>query len=95
LVFIIETSRAFLRSMGLPERVTLHARQAFHALHDQGLASAPLWDSETASVPGMISASDFIQARCSLGSALRRSRSLPLLKTVGEALMGCTHSRWR
>lgn len=39
----------------------LPIRQALHALHDQGLASAPLWDSETASVPGMISASDFIQ----------------------------------
>ena len=41
----------------------LPIRQALHALHDQGLASAPLWDGETATVPGMISASDFIQVR--------------------------------
>lgn len=27
----------------------------------QGIASAPLWDTETASIAGMISASDFIQ----------------------------------
>jgi hypothetical protein len=27
----------------------------------QGIASAPLWDADTATVPGMVSASDFIQ----------------------------------
>jgi hypothetical protein len=27
----------------------------------QGIASAPLWDAGTATVPGMVSASDFIQ----------------------------------
>lgn len=27
----------------------------------QGIASAALWDAETATVPGMVSASDFIQ----------------------------------
>ena len=52
-----------LKTLGCLALTLAHARQAFHALHDQGLASAPLWDSETASVPGMISASDFIQAR--------------------------------
>lgn len=29
-------------------------------LHMQGVASAPLWDEETGSIIGMISASDFI-----------------------------------
>ena len=38
----------------------LPVRQAFHALHDQGVTSAPLWDSEAHSMAGMISASDFI-----------------------------------
>ena len=50
--------------------------QAFHALHDQGLASAPLWDSETASVPGMISASDFIQVRFLVGKVCEWTRLL-------------------
>lgn len=35
----------------------LPVRQAFHALHDQGVTSAPLWDSTTHSMAGMISAS--------------------------------------
>ncbi len=48
--------------------VELPVRQAFHALHEQGVASAPLWDAETAVVAGMISASDFIHI-------LRRLRS--------------------
>eukprot|EP00192_Tetraselmis_astigmatica_P003438 CAMPEP_0117653972 /NCGR_PEP_ID=MMETSP0804-20121206/3489_1 /TAXON_ID=1074897 /ORGANISM="Tetraselmis astigmatica, Strain CCMP880" /LENGTH=551 /DNA_ID=CAMNT_0005460209 /DNA_START=679 /DNA_END=2334 /DNA_ORIENTATION=+ len=39
----------------------LPVRQAFHALYEQGIASAPLWDTESASIVGMISASDFIQ----------------------------------
>eukprot|EP00198_Chlamydomonas_reinhardtii_P013855 XP_001703192.1 predicted protein [Chlamydomonas reinhardtii] len=40
--------------------VDLPVRQAFHALHEQGTASAPLWDTTTRSIPGVISASDFI-----------------------------------
>lgn len=40
--------------------VDLPLRQAFHALHEQGIASAPLFDSETGSICGVISASDFI-----------------------------------
>lgn len=40
--------------------VDLPMRQAFHALFEQGLASAPLWDGREASVVGVISASDFI-----------------------------------
>lgn len=37
-------------------------RRAFHALAEQGIASAPLWDRSTQSVAGMISASDFIES---------------------------------
>ncbi|KAL4424148.1 hypothetical protein ABPG75_001449 [Micractinium tetrahymenae] len=40
--------------------VDLPMRQAFHALHEQGIASAPLWDGEQGRVIGMLSASDFI-----------------------------------
>lgn len=40
--------------------VQLPVRQAFHALHEQGIASAPLWDPKSAQIVGMISASDFI-----------------------------------
>ena len=42
--------------------VDLSIRQAFHALHEQCIASAALWDSEEKSIVGVISASDFIQA---------------------------------
>ncbi|KAG2491725.1 hypothetical protein HYH03_009888 [Edaphochlamys debaryana] len=40
--------------------VDLPVRQAFHALHEQGTASAPLWDCGERAIPGVISASDFI-----------------------------------
>lgn len=40
--------------------VDLPMRQALHALHEQGIASAPLWDSEAGGVVGVVSASDFI-----------------------------------
>lgn len=49
--------------------VDLPLRQAFHALHEQGLASAPLYCSETAAVAGIVSASDFI-------ATLQRLRSM-------------------
>ena len=39
----------------------LPVRQAFHALHEQGTASAPLWDASAGAIVGVISASDFIQ----------------------------------
>ncbi|KAK9839636.1 hypothetical protein WJX81_002159 [Elliptochloris bilobata] len=51
---IPESGKVVLLDTGLP------IRQAFHALHEQGVASAPLWDADTVSVVGMISASDFI-----------------------------------
>ena len=59
---IPESGKVVLLDTDLP------VRQAFHALHEQGVASAPLWDSEAVAVVGMISASDFIHV-------LRRLRS--------------------
>ena len=59
---IPESGKVVLLDIDLP------VRQAFHALHEQGVASAPLWDSEAVAVVGMISASDFIHL-------LRRLRS--------------------
>ncbi|KAG1669919.1 hypothetical protein FOA52_002446 [Chlamydomonas sp. UWO 241] len=50
--------------------VDLPVRQAFHALHDQGVASAPLWDSEAVTVHGVISASDFISVLTRLRSSV-------------------------
>eukprot|EP00201_Polytomella_parva_P022963 CAMPEP_0175046128 /NCGR_PEP_ID=MMETSP0052_2-20121109/4848_1 /TAXON_ID=51329 ORGANISM="Polytomella parva, Strain SAG 63-3" /NCGR_SAMPLE_ID=MMETSP0052_2 /ASSEMBLY_ACC=CAM_ASM_000194 /LENGTH=614 /DNA_ID=CAMNT_0016309819 /DNA_START=1556 /DNA_END=3400 /DNA_ORIENTATION=- len=48
--------------------IDLPIRQAFHALHEQDTASAPLWDTSIHNVSGVISASDFI-------SILRRLRN--------------------
>lgn len=59
---IPESGKVVLLDIDLP------VRQAFHALHEQGVASAPLWDSDQIAVVGMISASDFI-------NVLRRLRS--------------------
>ncbi|CAK0784632.1 hypothetical protein CVIRNUC_007836 [Coccomyxa viridis] len=51
---IPESGKVVILDVGLP------IRQAFHALHEQAVASAPLWDEEPGTVIGMISASDFI-----------------------------------
>lgn len=51
---IPESGKVVVLDMDLP------VRQAFHALHEQGIASAPLWDSEGCTITGVISASDFI-----------------------------------
>ncbi|PSC74424.1 sucrose nonfermenting 4 [Micractinium conductrix] len=51
---IPESGKVVLLDADLP------MRQAFHALHEQGIASAPLWDGEQGRVMGMLSASDFI-----------------------------------
>jgi len=42
--------------------IDLSVRQAFHALYEQCIPSASLWDSREKSIVGVISASDFIQA---------------------------------
>ncbi|CAL5223035.1 g5490 [Coccomyxa viridis] len=51
---IPESGKVVILDVGLP------IRQAFHALHEQAVASAPLWDEDQGMVIGMISASDFI-----------------------------------
>ncbi|GIL65126.1 hypothetical protein Vafri_18936 [Volvox africanus] len=58
---IPESGKVVILDLDLP------VRQAFHALHEQGTASAPLWDAVDRCIPGVISASDFI-------SILRRLR---------------------
>ncbi|EFJ45435.1 hypothetical protein VOLCADRAFT_63727 [Volvox carteri f. nagariensis] len=58
---IPESGKVVVLDLDLP------VRQAFHALHEQGTASAPLWDAVDRCIPGVISASDFI-------SILRRLR---------------------
>ena len=39
----------------------LPVRQAFHALYEQGIPTAPVWDADACAITGMISASDFIE----------------------------------
>lgn len=51
---IPESGKVVLLDIDLP------LRQALHALHEQGAASAPLFDPVNACISGMISASDFI-----------------------------------
>ncbi len=48
----------------------LPVRQAFHALHDQGIASAPVWDATEGAITGVLSASDFIHILRRLRSAV-------------------------
>ena len=60
---IPESGKVVLLDIDLP------LRQAFHALHEQGLASAPLYCSESGTVAGIVSASDFI-------ATLQRLRSM-------------------
>ncbi|KAL3679986.1 hypothetical protein R1sor_022942 [Riccia sorocarpa] len=48
--------------------VTLPVKQAFHALYEQGLPAAPLWDSDRQQFVGMLSAADFITILKQLGS---------------------------
>lgn len=58
-----ESGKVVLLDLDLP------VRRAFHALHDEMIASAPLSDSRTGSICGIISASDFI-------ATLQRLRNL-------------------
>lgn len=53
---IPESGRVVLIDLDLP------LPHALHALHEQGLSSAPVYDSQLGRVVGMISSSDFIQA---------------------------------
>uniref|UniRef100_A0A7S0WNV7 CBS domain-containing protein n=1 Tax=Pyramimonas obovata TaxID=1411642 RepID=A0A7S0WNV7_9CHLO len=64
---------------------SLPVQQAFHALFEQGLPSAPLWDSERQEFVGIISSSDFM-------NILHRIRSRPVSNAELEQL---TISKWR
>jgi len=64
---------------------TLPVQQAFHALFEQGLPSAPLWDNERQEFVGIISSSDFM-------NILHRIRSRPVSTTELEQL---TIAKWR
>mmetsp|Transcript_1261 Transcript_1261/g.3771 ORF Transcript_1261/g.3771 Transcript_1261/m.3771 type:complete len:585 (+) Transcript_1261:304-2058(+) len=79
---IPESGKVVLLDAALP------IRQAFHALHEQGIASAPLWDAETATVPGMISASDFIQVLQSLRTSATSSGPLSEAEMDRHSLKG-------
>jgi len=48
--------------------VALPVKQAFHALYEQGIPGAPLWDSSQQQFVGMLTASDFISILQRLGS---------------------------
>jgi len=48
--------------------VALPVKQAFHALYEQGIPGAPLWDSQLQQFVGMLTASDFISILQRLGS---------------------------
>ncbi|KAK9791564.1 hypothetical protein WJX73_004531 [Symbiochloris irregularis] len=67
---IPESGKVVLIDLDLP------VRQAFHALHEQGVPSAPLCDGETGTVVGMISASDFIHVLQQLRSSVSSSGPL-------------------
>ncbi len=55
-----ESGRVVLLDARLPVRL------AFHALHEQGASSAPVWDARARCCVGMLSASDFIHALVAL-----------------------------
>eukprot|EP00241_Pyramimonas_parkeae_P000875 CAMPEP_0114259890 /NCGR_PEP_ID=MMETSP0058-20121206/20148_1 /TAXON_ID=36894 /ORGANISM="Pyramimonas parkeae, CCMP726" /LENGTH=572 /DNA_ID=CAMNT_0001374995 /DNA_START=233 /DNA_END=1951 /DNA_ORIENTATION=- len=65
----------------------LPVQQAFHALYEQGLPSAPLWDQSRADFVGIISASDFI-------TILHRLRHRTPALSAAE-LEQLTIARWR
>ncbi|KAG0582777.1 hypothetical protein KC19_3G085200 [Ceratodon purpureus] len=48
--------------------VALPVKQAFHALYEQGIPGAPLWDSSSQQFVGMLTAADFISILQRLGS---------------------------
>eukprot|EP01025_Chloroclados_australasicus_P065857 TRINITY_DN8987_c0_g2_i1.p1 TRINITY_DN8987_c0_g2~~TRINITY_DN8987_c0_g2_i1.p1 ORF type:complete len:555 (-),score=65.30 TRINITY_DN8987_c0_g2_i1:432-2096(-) len=64
---IPESNKVVLIDLDFP------VRQAFHALHEQGVASVPLWDGRMGRIAGMISPSDFINALMRLKSTMTQS----------------------
>ena len=57
-----ESSKVVVLDTGLP------VRQAFHALYEQNVHTAPLWDPHARAFVGMISPGDFIALLCQLQS---------------------------
>ena len=66
----------------------LRIKTAFHALYEQGIPAAPLWDSVRRQICGMISASDFIDAI----NKIRVSRAK---SQIFEELDAHTIATWR
>lgn len=56
----------------------LPIRQAFHALSEQGISSAPLWDSQERTIVGMVSASDFIDTLSRLRNSVSQAGGNPM-----------------
>jgi len=66
----------------------LRIQTAFHALHEQGIPAAPLWDSVRRQICGMISASDFIDA-------INKIRVSSAKAQIFQELEAHTISTWR
>ena len=71
----------------------LSVRQAFHTLYEQGIPMAPIWDAETCTLCGMVSASDFIDIMNRLQSGGRAGA--PAGGTGGGDFDGHTIAAWR
>lgn len=67
----------------------LPVRQAFHALHDQGVTSAPLWDSTSHTMVGMISASGERRWRSLTVRARHAVRRCPFHGLYDGSLFAC------
>ncbi|KAL2325518.1 hypothetical protein Fmac_024576 [Flemingia macrophylla] len=67
--------------------ITLPVKQAFHALYQEGISMAPLWDSSKCQFVGMLSEMDFILILKEMGN--RRS------KLAEEQLETHTIAEWR
>jgi len=66
----------------------LRIQTAFHALYEQGIPAAPLWDSVRRQICGMISASDFIDA-------INKIRLSSAKSQIFEELDAHTIATWR
>jgi len=69
----------------------LRIQTAFHALYEQGIPAAPLWDSVRRQICGMISASDFIDAI----NKIRLSSTNSTKSQMFQELEAHTIATWR
>lgn len=67
---IPESGKVVLLDASLP------VRQAFHALYEQGIPAAPVWDGTKYAITGMISAGDFIHILRKLRSTSKQNHML-------------------